>query len=99
MGGGRYSNKNSTLGEDSRSIGGRVSLLLQRHQSPTEQEPWVGLLLDEWVESIPNSDEDTALVYHYDTPGAQAPQVVLIAVSARSQQRTLGLGIAHRYSS
>jgi hypothetical protein len=37
------------------------------------------LLLDEWTELIPNEREDAGVVFHYDSPGAEAPQAVLIA--------------------
>jgi hypothetical protein len=40
----------------------------------------VGLLLDEWTELIPNREESTELAFHYDDPGAEAPQAVLVAV-------------------
>ncbi|MEV4627319.1 hypothetical protein AB0J90_13605 [Micromonospora sp. NPDC049523] len=42
-----------------------------------------GLLLDEWGEVVPARRETTAVAYHYDAPGAQAPQAVLLAVSPR----------------
>ena len=39
-----------------------------------------GLLVDEWVEVVPNTSETTALAFQFDTPDACAPQSVLIAV-------------------
>ena len=39
-----------------------------------------GLFIDEWSESIPNDVETTALSFHFDAPGARAPQSVLLAV-------------------
>jgi hypothetical protein len=48
---------------------------------PAANAQWVGLLLDEWTELIPNREESTALAFHYDDPGAEAPQAVLIAVA------------------
>jgi hypothetical protein len=41
----------------------------------------VGLVIDEWVEIIPNNKVQTSLAFHYDAPGATAPQAVLLAVS------------------
>ncbi len=39
-----------------------------------------GLLVDEWVEVVPNTRETTALTFQFDAPDACAPQSVLIAV-------------------
>jgi hypothetical protein len=39
-----------------------------------------GLLVDEWVEIVPNTRETTALAFQFDMPDACAPQSVLIAV-------------------
>lgn len=48
---------------------------------------WSGLLLDEWSEVIPNDRELTGIGFHYDDPGAEAPQVVLVAVPPVAGQR------------
>lgn len=40
-----------------------------------------GLLVDEWVEVIPRKTTDTGLAFHHDSPGACAPQAILLAVS------------------
>lgn len=42
--------------------------------------PLAGLVVDEWVESLPSAEETTALAFHYDAPAARAPQAVLLAV-------------------
>jgi len=42
-----------------------------------------GLLVDEWVETIPNDQVTTGIALQYDAPGAQAPQAVLLAVPAQ----------------
>ena len=39
-----------------------------------------GLYVDEWMESIPASKETTGLGFHFDAPGARAPQSMLLAV-------------------
>jgi len=44
------------------------------------QSTWYGLLLDEWTEMIPNDRELTGIALQYDDPGAEAAQVVLVAV-------------------
>jgi hypothetical protein len=40
-----------------------------------------GLLVDEWVEVVPNAEETTGVAFHYDAPGASPPQAILLAVS------------------
>jgi hypothetical protein len=63
---------------------GRLSLVLQTMVSfATEQvETGVlsGLLIDEWVEVVPNRSETTAITFQTDPPNACAPQAVLLAV-------------------
>lgn len=39
-----------------------------------------GAVLDEWTELIPRTSEVAAVSFHYDAPGARAPQAVLLAV-------------------
>jgi hypothetical protein len=57
---------------------GCVSLYMVR---PIERDgPWTGLLLDEWTEFIPNERELTGIGFHYDDPGAEAAQTILLAV-------------------
>lgn len=66
--------------EEERPESGRLSLVLNRAGAPAATDAWVGLMLDEWSEIIPARREDTSIAFHYDDPGAEAPQVVLIAV-------------------
>jgi hypothetical protein len=66
--------------EAERPPSGRVSLLLNRAATPAAQAEWVGVLLDEWTELIPARSELTGVAFHYDDPGAEAPQAVLVAV-------------------
>jgi hypothetical protein len=47
---------------------------------PAVDAPWSGLLLDGWPEILPNREEDAGVVFHFDAPGGQAPQCVLLAV-------------------
>jgi hypothetical protein len=58
----------------------RTSLALYQVATPAATEPWVGLLLDEWTEMIPAATETTGVGFHYDDPGAEAAQAVLLAV-------------------
>ena len=59
---------------------GRLSLVLHRPVTPAADALWAGLLVDEWPELIPGTAETTGLAFHYDDPGAEAPQTVLLAV-------------------
>jgi hypothetical protein len=66
--------------EDARPPAGRTSVLLCRAAEPDATDPWAGLLLDEWAELIPTPTEQTGVAFHYDNPGAEAPQTILVAV-------------------
>lgn len=44
-------------------------------------KPQCGLLLDEWTEIIPTTEETTGLVFHYDRPNAEPPQAMLLVTS------------------
>lgn len=66
--------------EADRPPSGSVSLVLLRAAAPPVSDPWVGLAIDEWTELIPNRVESTAVAFHYDDPGSEAPQVILVAV-------------------
>lgn len=59
---------------------GRTSLVLHRITTPAATDPWAGLLLDEWSELIPSASAASAISFHYDSPIAEAPQAVLVAV-------------------
>ncbi|HMC14505.1 MAG TPA: hypothetical protein VKI18_02665, partial [Albitalea sp.] len=41
-----------------------------------------GLYIDEWTESIPDTEDTTGLGFHFDAPGARPPQSILLAVPA-----------------
>jgi len=81
--------------EPDRPRRGLISLALHGVPAPAADQPWSGLLLDEWVESIPNRDEDAGVVFHHDSPGAEAPQAVLIAVPP-APQKSWNLGLLVR---
>lgn len=65
---------------------GRVSLLALSPNGPalSPGDTWRGLLIDEWVEIIPSRTESTGVAFHYDNPGAEAGQAILVAVPART---------------
>lgn len=62
------------------SFAGKISLVIYRAAKPDSREKWTGLLIDEWTEIIPQSEQSTAVAFHYDNPGAEAPQTILLAV-------------------
>jgi hypothetical protein len=43
-------------------------------------QPLAGLLVDEWVEVVPNVKETTGIALQYDRPDAAPPQTILVAV-------------------
>lgn len=60
---------------------GATSIVIQTRADPDITQWLVGLMIDDWVELVPNSHIQTAITLHYDAPGAQAPQAILLAVS------------------
>jgi hypothetical protein len=50
-----------------------------------------GLVCDDWAETIPAAEQVTGLSFHYDAPGARAPNTVLVAVAADPQASTWGI--------
>ncbi len=46
-----------------------------------------GLMIDEWVEVIPHQKQITGVAFHYDQPGARAPQAILLAVPPEGTER------------
>ena len=59
---------------------GLISLALQRPVKPATNQVWAGLFVDDWTEVIPDEVETTAIGFHYDDPGAEAGQAVLLAI-------------------
>jgi hypothetical protein len=64
---------------------GLVSLAIEG-APPQAANAWSALLLDAWPELAPNVEEDAGVAFHYDAPGAQAPQAVLLAVTPPGAQ-------------
>jgi hypothetical protein len=75
----------------------RFSLVIQCPEALNVKQPLAGLMIDEWVEVVPNTTETTGLVFQYDQPNAAPPQAILLAVppdldqpwTAWSMQRVL----------
>jgi hypothetical protein len=59
---------------------GRLSLIIQSTAALDATRSMVGLLIDEWVEVVPNKEETTALTFQFNPPDVCAPQSILLAV-------------------
>ncbi len=66
-------------------------------------EPLAGLVIDEWVETVPVAEVTTGVAFNFDAPGARPPQAVLLAVAppgtARWELETLEKTCSRRSSS
>ena len=60
--------------------GPRVNVALFAPDALDPSDPIAGFMIDEWVEVAPSSIQTTGVAFHFDSPGAQAPQAVLLAV-------------------
>ena len=59
---------------------GRVAFACITAGDPLTESSYAGLLLDEWPERIPSTQENAAVAFHYEEPKARAPQALLLAV-------------------
>jgi hypothetical protein len=48
--------------------------------NPLTMTSYAGLLIDEWPERIPSTQENAAVAFHYEEPKARPPQTLLLAV-------------------
>jgi hypothetical protein len=58
----------------------RFSLIVHSEKTLEVANQLTGLLIDEWVELMPNPIETTGIVFQYDQPDAAPPQCILLAV-------------------
>ncbi|MDN3203124.1 hypothetical protein [Algoriphagus sediminis] len=58
--------------------GDRLSLLIFEKENLQGQA--CGLVLDEWMEIIPQKNQTTGIAFHYNQPDSRAPQNLLLAV-------------------
>jgi hypothetical protein len=59
----------------------RVSLLLLTQGSqPAPSGTWTGIVLDSWTEIIPSMTQPTSIAFNHNSPRAEAPQCILVAV-------------------
>ncbi len=59
---------------------GRLSLITHLTGSIDFTQPLTGLMIDEWVEVVPNKKETTGVVFQYNQPDSCPPQAILLAV-------------------
>jgi hypothetical protein len=58
----------------------KLSLVVHGSGAIDTAQTLTGLLVDEWIEVVPSTEETTALAFQFDAPDSCAPQSVLIAV-------------------
>lgn len=68
------------LGKEGPPPAGTVGVLVHAWGPLWPDRPVAGLVVDGWSETIPAAAETAAVSFHYDAPGARAPQAVLLAV-------------------
>jgi len=61
----------------------KLSLVIQNPSqlSTAPEAAKSGILIDEWVEIIPNQNETSGITFNYDQPDAKAPNTILMAVT------------------
>ena len=59
---------------------GKLSLVVQSSGTITASDQLAGVLIDEFVEVLPNSSGTTGISFQYDQPNSAPPQTILIAV-------------------
>ena len=59
---------------------GRVALAARLSDTFDPAKWFSGLLLDEWVERVPDPVQTTGVAFNYQEPGSRAPQALLVAV-------------------
>jgi hypothetical protein len=67
------------IGTAAPPLGGRLSLVVL-DAGAREGASIAGLVIDDWVELVPGTRETTGVAFHYDAPGSEAPQSLLLAV-------------------
>ncbi len=58
-----------------------LSLVLHAPQGFNAAGAQTGLLLDQWIETIPNEEEVTGITFNFNNPNSVPPQTVLLAVT------------------
>jgi hypothetical protein len=60
---------------------GRLSLVAHTPRPVNPNQPLAGLVVDEWVEEIPDAGQVAGVAFQYDAPGSRPPQAVLLAAA------------------
>ena len=66
--------------------GGRVSIVAVTPADGLRARNVAGLLVDEWVEVVPDAMETTSVAFHYDAPTSTPPQVMLLGLPYPTQE-------------
>jgi hypothetical protein len=59
---------------------GRVAFACVTQGNPVTQNAYAGLMVDEWPERIPSTQQSASVAFHFEEPSARAPQALLLAV-------------------
>lgn len=59
-----------------------TSWVVHASTRPVFDGPLTGIIVDQWTEAIPSTTETTGVSFHFDAPGARAPQTILMATPA-----------------
>jgi hypothetical protein len=65
---------------DGEPVDAEVSIVAHAPQPINAGRGVVGVVVDEWGETVPGRSEITGVSFHYDAPGSRPPQTVLLAV-------------------
>jgi hypothetical protein len=66
-----------------------ISLVLDLPDNYLTCELQSGIIIDEWTESIPESEAVTGLSFNYDQPNSEAPNTLLLAVTPEEKGKWL----------
>ncbi|MGA8408459.1 MAG: hypothetical protein WB680_14870 [Candidatus Acidiferrales bacterium] len=59
---------------------GRVAFACVTQGNPVAQNAYAGVMVDEWPERIPSTQQSASVAFHFEEPSARAPQALLLAV-------------------
>jgi hypothetical protein len=59
------------------------------HDRMSQDDRIAGLVLDSWVEGIPQDDRQTGLAFHFDAPSARAPQTILLSLLESGEEKSV----------